>query len=484
MTSPRDDAHCLTRRDVLKLATASLVLPAVHTRGAGTKRIIVAGGGIGGLCCGYELMRRGHEVTVLEASDRTGGHVYTYRDGLDDGLYADAGAEQFTNPGYERYREYVREFDLPYEYYPRREHIIRWMGGKLYTEEMLADPKVLSGFGLNARELEYLKTHPFPELAMLYYGKYVDAFPDEYHPFKAGLNDLDRITLTQLMKRDGASAGALRFIGGGGSALQAVWHAAILKKRGVPLFPPKVYRLIGGNQKLPDTFAERLGARVKKNSPVTKVEHGATGVRVTSREGGRDVVHDADHLVCAMNAGMLSKIPFTPALPEGKAWAIAHVPYYYDSRVMFQSKSKYWTRDGVSPNMEIGDSALQHAWSTGDDVQTPKGLVVGTAQGVGSPEKALATYRKHYPGKSEDIEKTLVHQWATHPWASACERTEYAPGELTKFWPALIEPHGPIHFVGAYADNLNWGMEAATRSANRVAEAIHRGEAGVPESGN
>jgi monoamine oxidase len=43
---------------------------------------------------------------------------------------------------------------------------------------------------------------------------------------------------------------------------------------------------------------------------------------------------------------------------------------------------------------------------------------------------------------------------------------------MAKFWPALIEPHGRIHFVGAYADNLNWGMEAATRSANRVAEAI------------
>jgi monoamine oxidase len=28
--------------------------------------------------------------------------------------------------------------------------------------------------------------------------------------------------------------------------------------------------------------------------------------------------------------------------------------------------------------------------------------------------------------------------------------------------------------VGAYADNLNWGMEAATRSANRVAAAIDR----------
>ena len=64
--------------------------------------------------------------------------------------------------------------------------------------------------------------------------------------------------------------------------------------------------------------------------------------------------------------------------------------------------------------------------------------------------------------------------WALDPWASACERTSYAPGQLAMFWPVLIEPQGRIHFVGAYADNLNWGMEAATRSANRVAEAIDR----------
>lgn len=49
---------------------------------------------------------------------------------------------------------------------------------------------------------------------------------------------------------------------------------------------------------------------------------------------------------------------------------------------------------------------------------------------------------------------------------------------LTRIWiqrrsprSVLIEPHGRIHFVGACADNLNWGMEAETRSANRVAEA-------------
>ena len=37
-----------------------------------------------------------------------------------------------------------------------------------------------------------------------------------------------------------------------------------------------------------------------------------------------------------------------------------------------------------------------------------------------------------------------------------------------------MQPMGRIHFAGAYADNLNWGTEAATRSANRVANAIDK----------
>ena len=460
----------LTRRDALKLgAAALLVTPTYAQKG---KSVIVAGGGIGGLCCGYELMRRGHDVVVLEASGRTGGHVFTFRDGLDDGMYADAGAEHFTNPGYDRYRAYVDEFKLPYLYYPRREHVLRWINGTMHTEEMLADPKVLAKLGLNQREIDYVRARTFPELAGLYYGPYLDAFRDEYKPFDAGLGALDNITTSELFKKDGASAGALEFIGGSGSALHSVWHAAILKLRGVPLFPPKVYRLVGGNQKLPDAFAERLGERVRLNSPVTKIEHGQTGVRVTTRGGGASVTHEADYLVCAMSAVMLRQIPVSPGWPAAKQWAVQNVPYYFDSRPIFQSKSKFWTRDGISPNMEFGDSELNHVWSTCDEVATARGLMVGTSTGPQSPEGALAGFRRRYPGKSEDIEKTFVHVWATNPWASACETLNYRPGELGKYWPALTEAHGRVHFCGAYADNLNWGMEAATRSANRVAAAI------------
>src|SRR5947208_1440938 len=96
----------LSRRAALQLAAGSLVGSglagaAKQARSAsarGRKRVIVAGGGIGGLCTAFELMERGHDVTVLEASGRPGGHVKTIHDPLPDGLYADVGAEHFTKP--------------------------------------------------------------------------------------------------------------------------------------------------------------------------------------------------------------------------------------------------------------------------------------------------------------------------------------------------------------------------------------------------
>lgn len=63
------------------------------------KKVIVGGAGISWFCCAYELMKKGHEVIVLEASGRYGGAVLS----VHDGLSADFGEENFTKPGYENY---------------------------------------------------------------------------------------------------------------------------------------------------------------------------------------------------------------------------------------------------------------------------------------------------------------------------------------------------------------------------------------------
>ena len=181
---------------------------------------------------------------------------------------------------------------------------------------------------------------------------------------------------------------------------------------------------------------------------------------------------EAEYLVCCMSAVMLRQIPVKPDWPESKRYAIATVPYYTASRPYFQSRSRFWETDGVSPSIEFNEHALNHTWSSGDDVDTTRGLLVSTAAPMTSGESALKVFRRYYSGHSENIERVFVHDWSQDPWVMACETVNYAPGELTRLWPALSEPYGRIHFAGAYADNLNWGQEAATRSANRAAERI------------
>jgi monoamine oxidase len=479
------------RRDALKLAGATLA-SAWPLAGANLaadsrprKRVLIAGGGIGGLCCAFELMDRGHDVTVLEASGRPGGHVKTIHDPLPDGLYADVGAEHFGKPDYVQYRKYVDRFQLPYLAYPRRRDMLRRIAEKWYTEAQLQDPAVVKTFGFNQREVDYIAKHGWANLPELYFAPYLDAFHDEYQPFGVGLDELDQTPLSKLLDKDGASDAALAFIGlrrGDGvrsagsnevSALFALWQRAIAAHRGVPVHRTEVFRLRGGNQVLTDTFAAKLGERVRLGCPITAIEHSQSAVTVHFRQFGEPRKFEAEYLVCCIPLGNLVKIPVTPAWPASKAYVLKNTTFSSSTRVVLQSRTKFWKHDLPSINLETGDGTLPLVWQSADEVPTERAILLGGGRPDVSAEEAQARFIKLYPGKSQTVEQAYVHHWSRDPWAYNCERRPFALGTLKQFWPHTLEPVGRIHFAGNHADNLPWGMDAATRSANRVAQIIH-----------
>ena len=440
-----------------------------------TKKIIVGGAGIGGLCCAYELMKKGHEVVVLEASGRHGGHVFTVHDGLSDGLYGDFGQEHITKPGYDRYWEYIKEFNLTALPYPRRKNIVRRIDGKFYTEEMLRDPSVLNKFGYNEREVKYLSANPWWDLESLYVKPYLNKFKDEYQPFHVGYDDLDKIPMADIYKKEGASSAALGRLGGEtSSALFGLWMAAILNIRGVPIFPVEVFRLKDGNQMLPNAFAKRLGSRVWLNRPIMSIRHGETGVTVTYKQNNEQKEMSADFFVNCIPPPALKNIPIQPALPPERQYIIDNITYDSYQRFVFQANSKFWLEDGLSINLYLDHPDLWDVWQSADEVDTHRVIVLGTGPGGISPQRALAAFREVYPGKKDTIEQAISRDWTKETYAPTCERRPFPIGELNRFWPNLMKPHGRIHFAGAYADNLNWGTEAATRSANRVANEIDK----------
>lgn len=466
----------LPRRTLLQSAAAAL-LPAAAPAQSLTgrkKSVIVIGAGLAGLSCAYELMRRGHDAIVLEASGRTGGHVKTLRDPFADGLYADIGAEHFYYPGYKEYWRYIQEFHLIPIAYPRRDNMIRYFDGKPYSEEDLHSRKVLAGFGFSQREIDFLANRSWGEFQLLYTQRYVDQIQDEANPFVPALAPLDTMTVAELLKREGASPSALRFFGGSGNALQSVWAVAVKKLRGTDLESKKLFRLQGGNQLMTDAFATRLGNRVHLGSPVTRIEHGPSGVTITARESGAEKKFTADYSVSCINAVVLRQIPVSPAWPESKSFVIQNMPYYTRTRVVFQTRTRFWETDHVSPNWTPPNPQLNELWSMANEVPTPRGILLGGSQPGVPASASLAAFHKMYPGKSADIEQTYIYDWAKDPWAGMCERTPYRPGELAKYWPETTRPVGRIHFAGAYADLMTWGQEAALESGNRAAREIDR----------
>jgi monoamine oxidase len=76
------------------------------------RHVVIVGAGIAGLTAGMLLKEAGHKVTILEARNRLGGRIYTYR-GFAGKMYGEFGAMRF--PRQHRLAQYLihERFKLP-----------------------------------------------------------------------------------------------------------------------------------------------------------------------------------------------------------------------------------------------------------------------------------------------------------------------------------------------------------------------------------
>jgi monoamine oxidase len=448
------------------------------------KKIIVAGAGIAGLCCAYELMKLGHEVVVLEAAGRYGGTVMTVRDGLADALYADYGAENFTKPGYENYWKYIKEFNIPVlPYLHRKNRLTRNEDSWLTKTDIKKkrDEQLKKLGGLNSRELRSLPSNSGQDLRAslekFYLNPYLDKFEDEYQPFGIGYDHLDEVSISKIYKKEGASRAALNVLGGEyTSALHKMWQSYIKKKRGYWGGDFDLYRIKGGNDILPKEFAKRLGSRIKLGSKILEIEDTKDGVTVLYREFEQEKKITADYVANCLPVSALKNLVIKPELPPEKKFIINNIAYEQKSRIVFQTRTEFWKEDDLSINLTFNHPHLQTIWQVAEEVDSSRAVLMAKASAATNPLRTLETFKELYPGEKSNIniEQVLVKDWSADKFTPGCERGDFPMGKLSKFWPHLILPHGRIHFAGGYADNRSWGMEAATNSANRVASEIHQ----------
>jgi len=115
------------RRSLILSAGASLIIscednenipsnpisssPGMLSSNGNAKKIIVIGAGMSGLVAAYELVRVGHDVTILEARDRIGGRVLTIRSPFSNKHFAEGGAARI-KPSHNLTLGYANHFNL------------------------------------------------------------------------------------------------------------------------------------------------------------------------------------------------------------------------------------------------------------------------------------------------------------------------------------------------------------------------------------
>jgi len=455
----------MTRRSLLAAGTAALAgTVALQRRDGERPRVLVVGAGLAGLAAAYELGRTGHEVTVLEARDRVGGRVHTWR--FPDGASAEAGGE-FIDTGHVRMRAYARRFGLRLEDLRDGEGSgAAYVQGVRRPEAALWSAQVERGVARFQRALDGLSedVDPADPRSRALDARSVASLLDELD-----LDPAARAVVEHDVVRDDYTVEA-------GELSLLYLAAGNMLDAEEPESGVEAFRIAGGNDRLPRAFADAIAGDVRLSTPVERIE--ATGRGVTVSAGAR--TFRADHCVLAAPLPALRAVELRPAPPASLAAAIAGLQYGVGTKTALRYRGSPWRAAGLNGDL-FTDLPLSTAWEASPDVLLA--YTVGAPgrvfSAMGDDERMAQTAAeldRVYPGSREALLSTRTVAWGREPYTGGTY-VAYAPGQVRRFWDVLHgQPLGARRIVlaGEHTDTYTGYMEGAVRSGRRAAALVAR----------
>lgn len=465
----------IDRREMLRrsLAAAAGVLLSdriIAGQRSGGPRVVIVGGGFAGLSAGYELSRAGADVTVLEARNRVGGRVISFRD-LVPGGTMEGGAELIgsNHPIWNAYKEQLR------------------LGFLNITEEDGEAPIILNGRRLSAADSEKL----WEEMSAALNGLNADAatLPNPFEPWTApSAKAWDSRSLGDWIASqpfsDLCKAGIdAQMVGDNGVATS--WQSylgnlAMVKGGGVEKFwtETEVYRCDGGSQQLAQRLAAAIGStRVHLRQPVSAIAASDRGAVVTAGS----TRHECDFVVLAVPPLTWNRIAFTPRLH------VTALPQMGSNvKFLMKANDRFWRRNKLAPDM-MSDGPIHLTWHAtlnqkvagAGMVAFSGGAAADTCRGWTAAERTeryLSTLSPVFPGLRASFERARFMDWPSDPWVKGSYSFP-APGEVTTLGPQLQRPLASRVFLAgehtcyAFVGYMEGALQSGARAAKRIASA-------------
>ncbi|AND40778.1 MULTISPECIES: flavin monoamine oxidase family protein [Cytobacillus] len=457
------------------------------------KKIIVVGAGMSGLVAASLLKAAGHDVTVLEATQRVGGRIFTMREPFMDGMYLDVGAMRIphTHP---LVLEYIKKFRLKVNEFRNTtpQDLIFANGIKINRTIYQQNPDILRypvaphEKGKTAEELLTMAIKPVAD--------FINQNPAQN--WNIIVREFDRYPMSFFLRYNpvgpSLSPGALESIKVllGLEGFPELSFPAILREL-LPLFSPDIhfYEVEGGNDKLPNAFLPQLKEDLYFGYQMTKIEQDPQQVTIHARHtlSQKPLTVSGDLAILTIPFSLLSFVEIVPrqSFSPNKWKAIRELHYVSSTKIGLQFKQRFWEREGLQggklmtdlpirfaayPSHLIGSSGsgiIMASYTWEDDTLSWDNLKEGDRIRNALDNLAVVHGNQVY----EYFLTGASHSWSQYPFSGGAF-SMFKPNQETELFPFIPVPEGRVHFAGDHTSLAPGWIEGAIQSGIRVAREV------------
>ncbi|MFJ9823284.1 flavin monoamine oxidase family protein [Streptomyces sp. NPDC101160] len=444
-----------------------------------TVDVVVVGAGFAGLSAAERLVSTGRSVLVVEGRDRVGGRS---RSGEVAGVKVDLGATWVARR-HTAVRDLARRMGCTTTDQFNQGRNVLWMAGRRRTYSgtipkvsaaalvdmarmQMAVDKLVATVDVNAA----WETPGAGRLDAISFGEWLDrknALPST------------RALMTIVSKVQwGCTPGDVSLL----HALRYIRSAGGLDHMLDVDGGQQQDRLVETTQEIAKRVAERLGDRVRLETPVRRITQDDDGVTVHTDSGEIR----AGYAIVTAAPAHRAAIEFDPALPEqaeglARTWRMGVL-----SKAFVAYEKPFWRADGFSGEAVTDTGTV---FITFDVSPAPSGPGILMAfcdprvfDGF-SPEirrdRVVQQLADLYGPQARTPIDYTDHCWGAEPFAPGGPNPAVAPYATTSYGKALSEPHGRVHWAGTetageWAGSMNGAVLTGQRTAERVLTLLSR----------